>query len=135
MRGEIVVRPFPIVWQRLVNEAGQTCERCGDTEAALHGAVGRLRIALAPLGLEPRLETRTLDEGTFREAPSESNRIWIAGRPLEQWLGASAGSSRCCSACGDADCRTVSVGGTVFEAVPEELIVRAALAAAESTVE
>jgi hypothetical protein len=49
---------------------------------------------------------------------------------MEQWLGASVGSSRCCSVCGDAECRTVEVEGMTFEAIPEALVVRAALLAA-----
>ncbi|MET1154705.1 DUF2703 domain-containing protein [Arthrobacter sp.] len=32
--------------------------------------------------------------------------------------------------CGDADCRTVQICGTTFEAIPEQLILQAALAAA-----
>ena len=62
--------------------------------------------------------------------PSESNRIWIAGQPLERWLEGSAGSSPCCSVCGDAECRTVELGGETFETIPERLIVKATLLAA-----
>lgn len=66
---------------------------------------------------------------TFRANPTESNRIWIAGRPMEEWLHGAVGSSRCCSVCGDSDCRTVEGGGRTFEAIPERLIIRAALIA------
>ena len=124
------MRPLPIIWQRLVDAGGRTCERCGSTEGALGHAVAKLKTALAPLGIEPTLETREIDQAGFQRDPSASNRIWIAGRPLEEWLGASTGSSQCCSVCGDADCRTVELGDTVYEALPEELIVQAALAAA-----
>lgn len=124
------MKPLPIVWQRLVDEHGQTCVRCGDTHGALQGAVAKLRNALAPLGLEPVLETREIREETFKTDPSASNRIWVAGKPMEEWLGAAVGSSRCCSVCGDSECRTVEVDGAVFEAIPEELIVRAGLLAA-----
>lgn len=51
---------------------------------------------------------------------------------MEEWLGASVGMSRCCSICGQSDCRTVEMGGTVFEAIPEKLFIKAALAAASS---
>jgi uncharacterized protein DUF2703 len=61
--------------------------------------------------------------------PSESNRIWIAGRPMEEWLGARVGSSRCCSVCGDSECRTVEVEGTTFETIRERLLLEAALIA------
>jgi len=128
--GNTVVRPLRIVWQRLVDSSGQTCSRCGTTSQALERAVRKLKDALGPLGLEPTLETKEIDVESFKADPSASNRIWIAGRPLEEWLGARAGSSRCCSVCGDAECRTVEVQGIVFEAIPEDLILKAALVAA-----
>lgn len=86
--------------------------------------------ALRPLGIRPPLEERALDLVTFEGSPWESNRVWIAGRPLEDWLGATAGASQCCSVCGDNECRTLEVDGSTFEAVPERLIVKAGLAAA-----
>jgi len=124
------MRPLHIVWQRLVDSSGRTCARCGATREALEHAIAKLKGALAPLGLEPRLETREIGEAAFKSDPSASNRIWIADRSLEEWLGASSGSSRCCSVCGDSECRTVELGETVFEEIPEELILKAALVAA-----
>ncbi|WP_132564506.1 DUF2703 domain-containing protein [Rhizobium sullae] len=50
----------------------------------------------------------------IRENPSESSRIWIAGKPVEEWLAASVGSSRCCSVRGGTPCRTMEVEGAVF---------------------
>ena len=126
----MAMKTLPIVWQRLVSSDGKTCDRCNATYREMQRAVGKLKAALGPLGVEPTLETREIDERTFKADPSESNRIWIAGRPMEEWLGASVGSSRCCSVCGDSECRTVEVGGNMFEAIPEELVVRAALLAA-----
>ena len=82
------------------------------------------------MGLEPTLEIKEIDEESFKADPSVSNRIWIAGRPLEEWLAATVGAIRCCSVCGDSKCRTVEVGGTVFAAIPGELILKAAMVAA-----
>jgi anti-sigma factor RsiW len=124
------MKPLPIVWQRLIGPDGKTCERCDATHQAMQRAVSKLRAALAPLEIEPRLETREIGQAAFKDDPSQSNRIWIAGRPMEEWLGASVGSSRCCSVCGDSECRTVEVGGRTFEAIPEALVVRAGLVAA-----
>ena len=124
------MKPLPIVWQRLVNTEGRTCPRCHGTGDEMLGALDRLRAALAPLGVEPLLETVELNEAVFLEQPSESNRIWIAGKPLEEWLGGQTGSSRCCNECGDKDCRTVEVAGQTYEVIPEELIVRAGVIAA-----
>jgi len=118
-----------IRWQRLVKE-GQTCDRCGGTHRELQKALATLEQQLRPLGVEPRVDLREIDEAAFKADPASSNRIWIAGVPLEKWLDAGVGSSQCCAACGDADCRTVTVGDATFETIPAELIVRAALRAA-----
>ena len=123
------MKSLPIVWQRLVSPDGKTCDRCAATHQAMQRAVGRLKEALRPLGIEPTLEIREIDEKSFRANPAESNRIWIAGRPMEEWLGASVGKSRCCSVCGESECRTLEVESRTFEAIPEELVVRAALVA------
>jgi hypothetical protein len=81
------------------------------------------------------LEQREINDATFRADPSLSNRILIAGKAMEQWLEAGTGSSPCCSVCGDAECRTVELGDTTFETIPERLIVRAGLIAAARLLE
>lgn len=123
------MKTLSIVWQRLV-ASGETCPRCAGTGDAVERAYRRLQAQLAPLGIEPVLEVREIDEATFKVDPSESNRIWIAGKPIEEWLGASVGSSPCCSVCGDSPCRTVAVDGNSYDVVPEELVVKAGLIAA-----
>ncbi len=125
---------LPIVWQRLVGAGGRTCPRCDATRRQVESAVATLREALAPLGVEPSLTVREIDDATFRREPSESNRFWSGGRPMEDWLGASSGSSRCCSVCGDTPCRTTELDGAVFEEIPSELVIRAALLAAAGLV-
>lgn len=124
------VKPLPILWQRLVSPEGKTCDRCSATHQQMERAIARLGQSLRPLGIEPVLEIGEIDERSFKANPSESNRIWIAGRPMEEWLGATVGSSPCCSVCGTAECRTVEVEGRTFEAIPEILFLRAALVAA-----
>lgn len=128
------MKTLSIVWQRLVKE-GETCERCGSTHHEILEALAKLKAALRPVGIEPVLEIRALDESSFRADPSESNRIWIAGTPMEEWLGASVGKSPCCSVCGDLPCRTMEVAGSLFEAIPEDLVVKAALIAASRMIE
>jgi hypothetical protein len=122
-----------MVWKRLVKE-GETCPRCGSTQQNVVSAVKKLDAALRPLGIEPVLETQAIDEAAFQADPSESNRIWIAGKPLEEWLGARIGASQCCSVCGDLPCRTMEVGDSTHEAIPEELIVKAAMMAASGLI-
>jgi hypothetical protein len=126
---ETPMTALPILWQRLVKD-GATCDRCGGTYTELQKALATLGRELRPRGIEPVIELREIDEATFRVDPSASNRIWIAGVPLEDWLGAGIGASRCCAACGDADCRTVTVDDNTFETIPADLIVQAARRAA-----
>jgi hypothetical protein len=128
------VKSLPIVWQRLIDERGQTCPRCSGTLDELRKAVATLELSLMPLGIRPTLETREIDEESFQRDPSQSNRIWIADKPLEDWLGAQTSGSPCCSVCGDAECRTIKLGSQELEVVPSELILEAALLAASQMV-
>jgi hypothetical protein len=120
-------------WQRLVDASDNTCPRCSSTEQEVTKAFNHLRTSLAPVGIQVALQTERLDEATFLKAPLESNRIWINERPLEDWLAAQAASSACTGCCEGADCRTVSVDGATYEAIPAVLIVRAGFLAAGET--
>jgi hypothetical protein len=121
-------------WQRLVTEEGETCERCGITQDEFRQAVGLLRESLRPLGIELEASETSLTPDEFKGDVVASNRVLISDRTLEEWLGGETGLSTCescCSAVGDnVQCRTVTIGGTTYEAVPADLIVRAGLAAA-----
>jgi len=121
---------LPIIWQRLVSPDGQTCDRCKATHREIQRAVSKLTEALRPFDIEPTFESREISEASFKANPCESNRVWIAGKPIEEWLGARVGSSHCCAVCGESECRTVEVSGTVFEVIPEKLLLKAALVAA-----
>ncbi|MEN9474438.1 MAG: hypothetical protein RIS48_1158 [Pseudomonadota bacterium] len=123
------MKTLSIVWQRLVNDQGKTCPRCQGTGDAVRHAVERLDSVLKPLGVQPVLECRELAPTAFRDQPSESNRIWVDGQPLEAWLDGQTGASRCCDECGDQDCRTLELEGQSYEVIPEELLVRAGLKA------
>jgi hypothetical protein len=130
-----------IEWQRLV-VAGRTCGRCGDTQGELREAHAVLRKSLSPLGINVVLKEKKLDKATATLNITESNRIWIAGKPLEEWLGATPGASDCTSCgslCGPlvggkVQCRTVIVGQNAFESIPSEMIVKAGLLAAAEMV-
>ena len=119
-----------IRWQRLINKAGQTCSRCTDTGQTVEAAFTKLKKSLYELGIEVELKKETLDFTIFTKDPLQSNRIWIEGKPLEEWIGATVGKSQCCDVCGDSECRTVSTDQDTFEVVPEDLIIKAGLLAA-----
>ncbi len=131
---ENMTKVLKITWQRFVDEKGQTCQRCGSTEKQIQKALQSLKASLAPLGLKVTLEKKSLDPTTCAKDISQSNRIWIGDRALEEWLGAKVGKSLCgfcCTELGEqVECRTVEVEGQVYETIPANLIIRAGLLAA-----
>lgn len=62
------MKTITIEWQLLVRE-GQTCDRCTDTGRATEAAVEKLRNCLSQIGVDVRLETKSLDPSTFEKAP------------------------------------------------------------------
>lgn len=123
-----------IRWQRLVDEKSQTCERCGSTEMELQTAFQGLEKSLAPLGIKVTLEKNALAPKTCVEDISQSNRIWIGERALEEWLGAKVGKSRCGFCCEElsdsVECRAIIFENEVYEIIPAILIIKAGLQAA-----
>jgi len=117
-------------WQRLVNKSGQTCPRCTDTGEAVEAACSKLKKSLGELDIEVVLNKETLDFSIFTKDPLQSNRIWIAEKSLEEWIGATVCKSQCCDVCGDSECRTITIDQYTFETIPQNLIVRAGLLAA-----
>lgn len=127
-------RVVTIKWQRLVDEKGRTCERCGSTEKELKKAFQALERSLSGMGVKVVLEKETLTSVEFAEDASESNRIWLGGRPVEEWLDAKVGKNLCGSCCevvgAKVECRTIQVDGKTYETIPKDLIMRAGLLAA-----
>jgi len=124
------MKTLVIEWQRLLDEQKETCPRCGSTEQEVEKAVKDLNQMLASSDIAVNLVKKAIDPETFKKDALQSNKILIAGKTLEEWLGATTGQSKCCEACGDADCRTVEYGGDTHEAIPAELIVKAGVTAA-----
>ena len=86
-------------WQRLVDADGETCDRCGGTQEELRQAVETLKTSLRPLGIQVAFETTELSPEECAKDIMESNRIWMADHPLEEWLGGEVGASLCGSCC------------------------------------
>ena len=124
------MKTLTIEWQRLLDEQQETCPRCGSTEQEVEKAVNSLKKELAPYEINVTLRKTAIDQESFKQDTQQSNKIMIAGKMLEEWLGAQTGQSKCCDACDDADCRTVEYAGQTHEAVPEDLIFKAGLIAA-----
>lgn len=123
------MKTLTIKWQRLVH-GGETCPRCGETGEEVKKAVDTLNSRLSPFGIRVTLETAELDLADFQADPGRSNRLWIGGRPLEEWLEGKAGHSPCCGPCGDEECRTLELEGKTYETIPAALIVQAGIQAA-----
>ena len=109
-----------IEWQRLVID-DETCPRCGSTEEELDRAVSILKSE----GYSIELSKKQISKAEFDAAPLESNRVLINGKTIEELLSAKTGSSCCCDACGDADCRTVEYNSKTYETIPADLIIEA----------
>ncbi len=133
------MKTLTIRWQRLVDEEGQTCKRCGSTEKEVQEAIASLRKSLGALGIDVVLEKKALSPEVCAKDISQSNRIWVGKRTLEEWLGAQVGKSPCGFCCADlgekVECRTVTVGGKTYETIPAELIIKAGLVAGSQLVE
>lgn len=124
------MRTLPVVWKRVLDEHSKVCKRCHAIQAEIEDATARLRTALHPLGIDVTFEHKGVSAEHFRQTPAESNRLWVAEKPLETWLGGELGPVQRCTFCGDNQCPTVCVHGGCYEVVPADLIVRAGLLAA-----
>jgi anti-sigma factor RsiW len=123
------MKTLTLKWQRLV-QGGETCPRCQATGEEVKKAVAALTSRLSPLGIGVTLEMAELEVAAFQRDPGQSNRLWIEGRPLEEWLAGNVGHSVCGGVCGDAECRTLELEGKIYEAIPAALIVQAGIQAA-----
>ncbi len=124
------MKTLDIEWQRLLDEKKQTCPRCGSTEKEVDKAVSELNRLFNQFEVIVNLVKKAIDPESFKKDVLQSNKILIAGKTLEKWLGAKTGQSKCCETCGDAECRTVEYADETHEAIPADLIVRAGLIAA-----
>jgi len=124
------VKTLIIEWQRLLDGHKKTCPRCGSTEQEVEKAAAGLNQVLKPFEISVSLVKKAIEPETFMKDVLQSNKIMIAGRTLEEWLGAETGQSPCCEVCGDAECRTVEYADQTHETVPANLILKAGLFAA-----
>jgi hypothetical protein len=118
-----------VEWRRLLVD-GRTCERCGQTGGAVERAVERAR-------LESGLEVELVVVALGPERIDESNLVTVDGVAIEALLGAlpmATACDSCSDLTGDANCvcRAVDLDGRVFEALDEEMILRAILIAAKN---
>ena len=123
------MQQLEIEWKHF-DQDGNTCVRCGDTGATLQQVVNDISEALKVKGVTVSFKETRLDAS----AMPESNQILFNGTPLEALVsGAQLTETHCTSCCemvGETvSCRAVVVDGITYEAIPEQLIHEAALAA------
>jgi len=103
-----------------------TCERCGITGEDLRRVVEELRREFAPAGVKINLTETLLDKTRI----AESNEIRMNGMLIEDLLAAGVVSTDCPS-CGtlageSTCCRALEIDDVRYEALPAELIKKAA---------
>ena len=103
-----------------------TCERCGITGEDLRRVVEELRHEFAHAGVKIHLTETLLDKTRI----AESNEIRMNGMLIEDLLAAGVVSTDCPS-CGtlageSTCCRAIEIGDVQYEAIPAELIKKAA---------
>jgi hypothetical protein len=125
------MKTLDIEWSHL-DKDGRTCLRCSDTLQSLQQVIARLTAECEPRGVRIAYRETKLPF----ERLSQSNLILFDGIPLESVLSGASASENECLSCGDlcgqpSYCRTVSVGGHAFEAIPAALIRQAACTVAQ----
>jgi hypothetical protein len=123
------MKTLKIIWQRLVVE-GEQCSRCSSTEQEVEKAFQTLKQSLAPSGTNVLLEKKELGLETYKEDVLASNRIWIGGRPIEEWLHAQVSESLCRGPCCKNNIRTLKVRDTIHENIKADIIIEAGFKAA-----
>ncbi len=120
-----------VEWRHIGRDVGSTCERCGETGMAVVAVIEEIRPILEEEGITVRFVETVLED----EAIAESNSILFNGVPLEDLIEGMEMTSTpyrscvCITGQDDVECRAVEYEGERYEAIPPELIGRAALKA------
>jgi hypothetical protein len=129
MKKELVIE-----WKHIASGGGAICERCGETGKALAAAISEICMLLEMEGVAVTLHEIVIPNDEI----AESNSILFNGVPLEDLIVGMEVTVTPCSSCAacmgcedDVACRAVEYDGERYEAIPPELIGRAALRALE----
>ena len=128
MKKELVIE-----WKHIGSDIDNTCERCHETGMTLAAVLTEISMLLEMEGVSVRVVETVLPN----EAVAESNSLLFNGVPIEELLeGIEVTTTPCCS-CScitceeDTECRALRYNGEEYEAIPPELIGRAAMKALE----
>lgn len=132
MKKELVIE-----WKHIGNEIEKTREEFEETGMTLAAVLAEIRMLLEMEGVAVRMVETVLPD----EVAMEPERLLFNGVPVEELLeGVEVTATSCacascesCETCGEeeAECRTLRYNGEKYEAIPPELIGRAAAKALE----
>jgi hypothetical protein len=132
MKKELVIE-----WKHIGNEIEKTREEFEETGMTLAAVLAEIRMLLEMEGVAVRMVETVLPD----EVAMEPERLLFNGVPVEELLegvevtatSCSCASCESCETCGEeeAECRTLRYNGEEYEAIPPELIGRAAVKALE----
>lgn len=121
-----------VEWRHIGEDIDATCERCAATGRTLAAVLDEIR----PLLAARKVRVEVVETALPPERIAESNTVLFNGTPLEDLLDEVRVETTPCVSCScitgtDASCRAIVCGDEVCEAVPANLIRRAALKAVE----
>lgn len=131
MKKELVIE-----WKHIGNEIEKTREEFEETGMTLAAVLAEIRMLLEMEGVAVRMVETVLPD----EVAMEPERLLFNGVPVEELLeGVEVTATACacascdsCETCGEGgECRTLRYNGEEYEAIPPELIGRAAAKALE----
>ncbi|KLK88696.1 molybdenum cofactor biosysynthesis protein [Methanoculleus sediminis] len=130
MKKELVIE-----WKHTGRDVEKTREEFEETGMALAAVLAEIRMLLEMEGVGVRVVETVLPD----DAAAESECLLFNGIPVEQLLeGVEVTATACacascesCETCGEEECRTLRYNGEEYEAIPPELIGRAAAKALE----
>lgn len=122
-----------VEWRHVGENVDLTCERCADTGNTLSEVLAEIE----PLISEKGVKTEVIETVLPHDGIEESNIILFNGIPLEELIDGMTLTKTPCASCAcitgkdDVECRAVEYGGELYEAIPADLIRKAALKAVE----
>ena len=127
MSGKLVIE-----WRHIGESVDGTCVRCAATGHTLAEVVAAIRPALSARRVRVQVVETVLPD----ERIAESNMILFNGVPLEDLIDEARVEMTPCASCScitgtDAICRAIVCGDETHEAVPADLILKAALKVVE----
>lgn len=127
---KIMTGTLTVEWRHIGENVDTTCVRCAATGHTLAGVVDAIR----PMLSARRIRVKVVEMVLPPERIVESNTILFNGTPIEDLLDEAEVEMTPCVSCScitgtDTECRAIVCGDETHEAIPADLIRKAALKA------